>query len=351
MKNETYALLAGILVVMLSVNLVAADGIVIPVDVGANPVVNDPKVCVYTREVSPDGINNCNARFGQYAFVGETIFYRFIVRDFLGAEDIGFAKLLVGPKGSLPSTEYEQVLCNPINLIPQMRCDGLGIIDPELDKAFECLLTVEPDWYDELELTIVVYDINNMPTVGHHKETWFFNPAISLEVELSEGTAIGFEDGGPGDCVHSTNRLEIRNNAEGGMNLWIFLAGTDLYGEGAAKCPDSNVLEIHNMKFRGWSGTEQPGHDPTESLPFDQWIAMSKYDENAPCDAACWMEDGGIENPFVTCYGGRPVPGQTPVDNILTNDGLMEVEFKLCYPYRCIGHFGDGQIYVFGKAI
>jgi hypothetical protein len=342
MKNETYALLAGILVVMLSANLVAADVAVGPIDVIADPTVDPPKICVYQRDVTPDGINNCDARFGQYAFAGEEIYFEMVVRDYLGAENIGFVKLLVDGE--------EEVLCNEIffpEKPPVERCNGLGDFDSDTDRFFKCELTVEPTWMDELEIEMVVYDVNGAETPGNHKETWFFNPGISIEVETNDEGPVTFEEGGPGDCVYSTNRIQIRNTGDGGVNLWIYLAGTDLYGEGAAKCPFSNKIDIDRMKFRGWSGTQQPGQYPFDDPQFDIWVPMGEYDENAPCDDACWMPG----NWRVTCYGGKPVPGWAPYDNILTNGGLMEVEFKLCYPIPCIGTFSSGQIFVFGKAI
>jgi hypothetical protein len=348
----TYALLAGILLVMLSVNLVAADVAVGPVDVIADPTVDPPKICVFQRNVIPDGINNCDARFGQYAFAGETIYFEMVVRDYLGAENIGFVKLLVDGN--------EEVLCNeipfflpgsgePVPPVPYIDyCNGLERTNPGTDRIFKCELTVEPTWMDELELEMVVYDVNGAETSGNHKETWFFNPGISISVETSDEGPVMFEEGGPGDCVYSTNRIQIRNTGDGGVNLWIYLAGTDLYGEGAAKCPVTNKIDIDNMRFRSWSGTQQPGQYPYDDPQFDIWVPMGEYDENAPCDAACWFFNHG---PAVTCYGGKPIPGWAPYDNILTNGGLMEVEFKLCYPIPCIGQFSNGQLFVFGKAI
>jgi len=350
MKNETYALLAGILVVMLSVNLVAADVATGDITVIADPTVKDPKICVYTRDISPDGINNCDARFGQYAFTGEEMYFEIIVRDYLGWENIGFVKMQVGGN--------EEVLCNPI-ATTETECNGLGTLDIFTDRTFKCELTVEPQWYDETEIMFTVYDVNGKETSGTHKETWFFNPAISIGVETNDEGPIAFEQGGPGDYVHSLNRVQIRNTGEGGVNLWIFLAGTDLYGIGAAKCPTTNKIDIEQMFFRAWSGTQQtPSENPWGNSEFDGWVPMGEYDENAPCDAACWfntpqVEVGGPMDPraFVTCYGGKPIPGWTPTDNILTNGGLMEVEFKLHYPTPCIGTFSSGQIFVFGKAI
>jgi len=343
MKNETYALLAGILVVMLSVNLVAADVATGDITVIADPTVKDPKICVYERDISPDGINNCDARFGQYAFTGEEMYFEIIVRDYLGWENIGFVKMQVNGE--------EEVLCNPLGTEHPSTCNGLDGFNLATDLAFKCELTVEPQWYDETEIKFTVYDVNGKETDGVHKETWFFNPAISIDVETNDEGPIAFEEGGPGDYVHSLNRVQIRNIGLGGVNLWIYLAGTDLYGIGAAKCPSTNKIDIENMFFRAWSGTQQtPSENPWGNSEFDGWVPMGEYDEDAPCDAACWFNTQE-HTPYVTCYGGKPIPGWTPTDNILTNGGLMEVEFKLQYPTPCIGTFSSGQIFVFGKAI
>jgi len=333
--RKLYTLLAGtILVVLLSANLVAADVAVGPVDVGAGPGDTDPKICVYERIVKPDGINNCEYRAGQYAFAGEMIVYAVVVRDPNGVEDIGYVKVQIDGEPEL--------LCNEKYVSPNS-CDGLGSFDPETDKAFVCHLTVEPTWYADSTLTISVWNTVEERTDSTHSENWFFNPGIALDVSTSDGQPIHFEDGGPGDWVHSLNHVKIKNIGEGGVNLWMYLAGTDLYGiEGAAKCPITNKLDIENMYFRGWSGTLGPQDPPFD---FDEWVPMSEYDENDGCDWAC------CGTPLKTCYGGKPVPGWSPMDNVLTNQGMMEVEFKIEYPVPCVGTFDNGEILVFGKAI
>ena len=279
-----------------------------------------PKVCVWGREIDVDGINILDARFGQYAFTGEQIKFNITVRDPRGAEDIGYVKLLIG--------EEQEVLCNPTYYYDGP-CNGFGPFNNDTDRTFVCELTVEPDWYGEKELAIAVFDINDNPTLGLHKETWFFNPAISLSVETSDDQPIRFEKGGPGDIVHSLNRMIIRNFGEGGVNLWMYMAGTDFYGIGVTKCPTTNRLDIEDwMQFQAWSGTIS-----------GDWTYMSEYDENDACSLSG------------TCYGGVPLPGSAPFNNILTNNGILEVQFKLEYPMPCIGKFGAASIIIIGKAI
>jgi uncharacterized protein YegL len=279
-----------------------------------------PKVCVWGREIDVDGINILDARFGQYAFTGEQIKFNITVRDPRGAEDIGYVKLLIG--------EEQEVLCNPTYYYDGP-CNGFGPFNNDTDRTFVCELTVEPDWYGEKELAIAVFDINDNPTLGLHKETWFFNPAISLSVETSDDQPIRFEKGGPGDIVHSLNRMIIRNFGEGGVNLWMYMAGTDFYGIGVTKCPTTNRLDIEDwMQFQAWSGTIS-----------GDWTYMSEYDENDACSLSG------------TCYGGVPLPGSAPFNNILTNNGILEVQFKLEYPMPCIGKFGAASIIIIGKTI
>ncbi|MCD6557607.1 MAG: hypothetical protein J7K31_01070, partial [Candidatus Aenigmarchaeota archaeon] len=152
---------------------------------------------------------------------------------------------------------------------------------------------------------------------------------------------IHFEDGQPGDWVHSLNKMQVKNVAEGGVNMWMFIAGTDLTDpSGASLCPTSNVLSIDNMYYRAWSGTQWTS--------WEGWTQMSKYDQNADCY---------ITETQAACYGGKPVPAWDlsaqigPLENLLTNQGTMEIEFKLHYPVPCIGTFSEGTIYIFGKAV
>ena len=349
-------LFAGIISLVLAAVLVApvfADVAVGETGVSAQPGDQPPRICVEHRDVcigtcaNPPGVNPFDYRTGLYAFAGEQIQFHVVVRDPNGALDIGFPKIRVA--GS------PEVLCNEVawgEWPYDYECDGFGELNSETDRLYECLLTVEPQWYGEKEVKITAYNSAFQPTDGTHKETWFFNPQLSLSVSTSDGNPIYFEDMPYGAdtpeerTVHSLNRLVVKNTAEGGVNMWMFLAGTDLYDpSGASKCPQTNVLEIEKyMQYRGWTGTQWTS--------WEGWKYMGKYDQNDDCSV--WKPSH--------CYGGHPVPasqnfneqshtGQDYMDNVLTNQGKLEIEFKLTYPMPCVGSFTQGSLMVFGKAI
>jgi hypothetical protein len=188
-----------------------------------------------------------------------------------------------------------------------------------------------------------------------------------MSVSTSDELPIHFEDMPYGSdepherTVHSENRLVVKNTAEGGVNMWMYLAGTDLYDpSGASKCPTTNKLALSNMAYRAWSGTQWTS--------WQGWVQMEKYDQNAACDLideGSYIreprdEDGNQfldANTNMRCYGGLPVPYDYNVpeedwlSHLLTNQGKLEVEFKLEYPIPCVGTFTQGSMMVFGKAV
>ena len=357
-------LLAIFVALAMLVAPVMADVATGSVGAGAAPGDQTPTICVKHRnvkigyEADPVGINALDYRTSLYAFAGEQLIFDIVVRDANGAADIGPAKIRV--EGA------PEVLCTEITFDQlngsSKTCDGLGNLTETTDKAFRCTLTVEPTWYGDSEVVITAYNSAFMPTDGTHTENWYFNPAISLSVTTNDGLPIHFEDGQPGDWVHSLNKMQVKNVAEGGVNMWMFIAGTDLTDpSGASLCPDSNVLRLHEgnevevepnsadtgMAYRAWSGTQWTS--------WEGWVWMSKYDQNAACDPITMTMGLGD---YTTCYGGRPVPfpnlnDDVPnqLENLLTNQGTMEIEFKLHYPVPCIGTFSEGTIYIFGKAV
>jgi hypothetical protein len=342
-----------VLATIFVLNAVKADVAAGQIGIGGGPGDQPPRVCVKHRLLclTPDcgadpygaSINDeLDYRTGLYMFAGETLQYYIAVRDPNGALDIGYTKIRVG--------DSPEVLCNQITGWQwDYTCDGFGQLcfssESSTDKLFECTLTAEPQWQGEMPVKITVYNANNLATDGTHVEDWFFNPSLSLSVSTSDGQAIRFEqmpymaDTPEERTVNSLNRLVVKNTAEGGVNMWTYLAGTDLYDPtGVAKCPDTNRIDIANMKYRGWTGTQWTS--------WEGWMPMTKYNQNEDCSL--------VEE---QCYGGSPVPydHNAPeslyTQNILSNQGKLEVEFKLTYPMPCVGTFTEGSIMVFGKAI
>jgi len=349
-------ILAGIVSVMA---LLAVSGFVLAdvatgeVGAGAQPGDQVPKLCISHRDViigddaNPPGINPFDYRTSLYAFTGEQISYVVIVRDPNGALDTGFVKAIVGGQEEVLANPCTTALCDGYTA----SCDGMGKFNPLTDKAFHVLISVEPQWYGDTKVVLSAYNSMNQATEATHNENWFFNPAISISVTTSDGMPIHFEqmpygaDTPEERTVHSLNKIKVKNTAEGGVNMWMFVGGTDLYDPtGASKCPDTNYIGIekpygvggaHTMQYRGWSGTQWTS--------WDGWNDMWKYDQNQGCTIA-------------KCYGATAVPygdASTPeyLQNVLTNQGTLEIEFKLTYPMPCIGTFSQGTIYVFGKAV
>jgi hypothetical protein len=365
-------ILAGIVSIMalLAVSGFAfADVATGEIGAGAQPGDQVPRICIQHRDVcigtcaNPPGINDYDYRTGLYAFTGEQISYVVVVRDPNGALDIGFVKALVGGQ--------EEVLGNPIENPDFTTCDGMGDLHFGIegtDKAFHVLISVEPQWYGDTKVVVAAYNSNNQVTEATHNENWFFNPAISISVTTSDGMPIHFEqlpygaDTPEERTVHSLNKIKVKNTAEGGVNMWMYVGGTDLYDPtGASKCPLTNYIGIeedsglavnehglvpHVMQYRGWSGTQWTS--------WEGWNNMYKYNQNDGCGFTNKNFDG-----VMSCYGATPVPyGDTGADaqvsqleNVLTNQGTLEIEFKLTYPMPCVGSFSQGTIYVFGKAV
>lgn len=321
------------------------------VPVGAQPgdqaallCIKDRNLNIGTADTDEPGINPFDYRSGLYAFTGEQLEYIVVVRDFNGADDIGFLYGFVNAGNQVLATEI------PLTKVEDYSCNGLGELNPATDKAFTITFTVEPRWNGEKDVKLVVYNALNEPTIATHVERWFFNPALTIDVTTSDGNPITFSQLRPGDAsrtVYSTNRLIVKNQGEGGMHVWTYIAGTDLYDpSGTAKCPTTNQLDINNMQYRGWIGTPWQGSEG--------WNVMNNKDSAAPCSLlarSCNVAGGpGVINavPY-----DPSLPAGT--DNILTNGNRLEVEFKLTYPLPCIGTFGGigggGTIYVFAKAI
>jgi hypothetical protein len=339
-------ILAGIVSIMalLAVSGFAfADVATGEIGAGAQPGDQVPRICIQHRDVcigtcaNPPGINAFDYRTGLYAFTGEQIEYTVVVRDPNGALDIGFVKALVGGQ--------EEVLGNP-QPFKEGTCDGMGTLSEDTDRIFHVLISVEPQWYGDTKVVVAAYNSNNQATEATHNENWFFNPAISISVTTSDGMPIHFEqmpygaDTPEERTVHSLNKIKVKNTAEGGVNMWMFVGGTDLYDpSGASKCPLTNYIAVEDqMMYRGWSGTQWTS--------WEGWMPFKKYNQNDGCD----VSEGH-------CYGATPVPYDQnapmsqQLQNVLTNQGTLEIEFKLTYPMPCVGSFSQGTIYVFGKAV
>jgi len=299
------------------------------------------------QDAQSDGcIELCDdIRFDEYAFTGEQIGFLVAVRDLNGAPDIGYAYFTVDGQ--------HEVLCVDVtnsdgwiqgkwpDQIPAKPFAPEGF-NYATDKLFNCILTVEPSWYGESMISIEARDQAGTVTDNGIAQTWFFNPAIIVDLSTNDGApSIEFENGFPGQTVMSTNKLMITNLAEGGVDLWAFIAADDLTdpSHSGALCPISNVLDTDKqMEFRCKIGTFED----------DDWDYITNKDTSDSCG---WHFD--TQGPYVQCLGAQALlVGRTPADvSIIKNQASAECQFRLTYPVPCIGDFTEGAFHVLVRAL
>jgi len=304
-------------------------------------------------------------RMNEYAFTGEQIAELVAVRDLNGDIDILKADLMVdgsavvkcndvtadaisgdgighftgtlADQSSLPGVqnhgsnhwfgkeiEYDQ--------IPAKSAGTITGLDTRFDKIYECILTVTPSMSGKSEVLVTAWDQAD-ESGDSPLQMWWFNPAIVLDVSTSDGGPIAFEEGAsPGQMVYSTNSLFVENDAEGGVDLYAWIAATDLVDtSGAAKCPLSNVLESENMEYRCKIGT----------LFNDPWTELTNPDDSMSCLFA------------QRCQNAKPLlPSDgLPSLSFILNGHTAECWFRITYPVPCVGTFDEGQVLLYVRAV
>jgi len=301
---------------------------------------NAPKqICIKAREVVVDGINTLGLRSGQYAFTGEQIKYNLTIRDPNGWMNIGSVQVF-GPDST-------GVICTQMPNIPN--CDGLGNFNPSTDRSYQCILTVQPTWGLNSKVKISVLDVAGNAFVNStHEEQWDFNPQISMQVSTSDSQPIHFRTVNPGEWVESENYVIIKNTAEAGVNLWVWIAGDGpglVDTSGTSICPTTNVLEWHRDLSPTGNLNVTP-NDPDTGVAYravsgtlqTSWLWMRQYNPNAGCS-------------LTNCFNGMPVPTDVPMQNVLTNQATANIYFKIHYPVPCIGTFNQGGILIIAKPV
>ena len=299
-------------------------------------------------------------RLNEYLFTGEQVGILVAVRSDNGAEDIVKADMSLD--GDL-KVKCNDITANEPNLelgapsgkcaIDPARCwfghdvsadlkaqppaktggESNGF-DPTFDKLYQCVYTATEDDQcpiDGVEVTVVAENQQG-DTSESVPDQICFNPEVLVDVFTSDGAPVTFEDGTSGMTVYSTNTLKILNEAEGGVDLIVWLAGNDLASStGGAKCPDSNILDVDKaMEFRCKIGT----------LFNNEWNLVDNPDDTRDCDLS-------------DCQGADPLIG-TAFPPILANMHTAECWFRLTYPTPCIGTFESptsGGILIYARAI
>jgi len=205
--------------------------------------------------------------------------------------------------------------------------DGL---DDRFDKLYECIFTLTPGLADGAEHTVTVIAEDQAGETGESvpDQVWF-DPAVSVDVFTSDGGPVSFADGWPGQTVYSTNTLKIHNGSDGGVDLFAWIAGSDLESSTSpSKCPDSNVLESDNIEYRCKIGT----------IFNNQWTELQNPNDKLACKIA-------------GCQGATPLLANQPYLSIIGADHTAECWFRLTYPVPCVGTFDTGTVYIYVRAI
>jgi hypothetical protein len=274
-------------------------------------------------------------RANEYAFTGEQIAELVAVRDLNGAIDIITAYLQVDGVSVVKCNDVGPVTEWFGHEIDYSQIPAKGVApqgyDPRYDRIYECILTVTPNM-DGAPSEVYVVATDEAGDEGTSPlQEWYFNPAIIIDVFTSDGNPVSFDTGTAGQTVYSTNTLKIYNDAEGGVDLAVWIAGTDLTSpDVAAKCPTSNVLDVDKyLEYRCKIGTKFN----------NEWNYVPNPNDKEPCYCA-----------WGPCQGAKPLTPNT-LPSILANQHTAECWFRLTYPVPCVGEFTDGQILIFARAI
>lgn len=311
-------------------------------------------------------------RRDNYAFTGEQIAELVVARDLDGAIAITHAILMVDgdevaycnelpyyQAGGQPISEWRghEVAGILAEYPPQKSESTAAGFNPLYDKLFECILTVTDDMDGESIITVEVMDVVNDMVAATDDQMWFFNPEVSLDISLTDGSAVMFEDGYAGDIVYSTNKLLLANEAEGGVDIAVWLGGTDLTSPSmAAKCPWSNVLDVEGISVDGhdYNGMEFRCNLDNGLYIEQCWQQIKNKNIKLDCDMVSEGDgDDSSESCAFShealCLGINPLFQSIP--NVLENGHEADCMFKLQYPVPCIGDFTDGNLVILMRAI
>ena len=296
-----------------------------------------------------------NDRLNEYLFTGEQMAVLVAVRDVQGAAAIATPVYLdVGGQDKVQCTDitsashdlkeeglkwYGHDVSTDLHQQPPGISAGTeNGFDFRFDRLYSCVYQATSEDSGSTAITVDVMDVmGNVPSVNTAIDFVYFNPEILVDVTTSNGEPLSFAPGSSSPdydkvYVYSTNTLMITNEAQGGVVLYGWLAGTDLTSStGGALCPVNNVLNVaDNMMYRCKVGT----------IFNNKWTSIPHPDDTQGCQ-------------LDMCEGALPLLNDNDYQSmsLLTVGSTAECWFRLHYPLPCIGSFDGGQILVFARAI
>lgn len=372
MKTRNTLVLSGLAILVM---LVALNTSVVAIPVGSGDTIPGP-LAVYTIKKaalvcdwgasappyqSPPEVGGCVDVFAQrpnqYLFTGEQLAWLVVARD-LGTSLAlpSTAQLMIDgtKKMECVAIGYHQAEClahqdgscswygHDVSDLLASVPYKMGISDPvgfdaDWDVLYQCTLTVTSDMVGSPSSMVVsVSDLQGQTAVSV-PEKWYFNPIISASIAFQpSGTSILFPPAQQGQIVQSSNAMEIKNTAAGGVALAVFFTGNDLKDtSGIGMCYDShgfntltNVLDINNMAYRCEVGT----------VLSEQFTCIPHLKQSTGCQfdtfgwgRICYAEDFWM-------YPNDLIPDKM-FPTFLYNGDKAECVFQLSVPLPCLGTY------------
>ena len=317
MKKEI-ALMAMALLVMAVVPSVLAAGI--GTGFGGGIIVEEFQPIVWQcgdriltdEEIQPWRVSEMGTplveRANSYLFEGEIFSIDVVVFDKNKIQDVVVDLFLESYDG-----DDLEINCVPMDLDEGQfrKCNArigeetITAFDSSTMQAYVCTVTVAESevMYGEYSMYVQADDGNE---IGMYDELadWFMNPIISLD---TGDAALDFEDVRPGTASYDT--VQLRNEAEGGVLLDMFIAGKNWYslddGGNLGRCYD---------KDRGTGGSL------VNYLPLS---AFTYYAENG---AYSTRQDALRDNGYSSVRRAKDAEGYVNI-NYQINDGFDEAMF------------------------
>lgn len=243
--------------------------------------------------------------------------------------------------------------------------EHITTFDPLTMQMYTCTIVV-PDSgtaYGEYGLTVQAVDSDGTKTAEYDETSmWFLNPLIRLDVT---GGLTNFDGARPGTSKYSN--VQVKNGAEGGVILDMFILGEDWYSPdpAQARCNNNGVLlnKLPLSAFRYYveNGAYNSRQDAQkDDNNYDPAITRAKDSEgylnihkklNSGFEESMFNEAEILQaNPL---YGTQYVGGQYWLANLLyPGSAGMTLTVRLNLPNPCYGTFANSNAFhIYGEAV
>lgn len=297
-----------------------------------------------------DNDSTLEERENNYAFEGEQITHRVLVKDKNGIQKISDVFGTVGDvQGAGNDIEVNCVedLSAADNDPLEPSCNArileeeLTNFDADTMRYYDCTFTVETSdsHYGEYWYTVEVEDLDGETATADENEYWFLNPVIALSIDGD----LTFDNVRPGTQAYSQTLL-VGNDADDGSGVLLdmFISGTDFYDSASsgAACPTTNQLALTNFDYHATSGAYSSADDARADA--ENYVAIQPATSFHNPNNFYGLHEILQTDANATNYS----PG-----NVLTPGSELAVTFRLDLPEPCNGDFDTGSINFWGEAI